>query len=427
MKSVASATIIVMALLVTTTNGSLLRDSKGKLLLKAKATTKATAKATTKAQGVHVRGHTGATVVDTWTANTAAWNDRIYRVTDFGRFTTSNYQYFVKTSVTRRGHSIPLESTFAARYVVITETAMHSSITNSHACPSSWKTAEGHGPPGFVKHDLYGHSSGFATFGTYCSYVDVLAGSEIIVPAGGEKKFIFVKHLNFFARCGEITDGGGVFASCGVTTTGVRRVYDSTKAAVALYARAHQTHGETTSRNDARCCRDRRCLRNAGDERVINDGEADWGGSIAVGRTVGCTNHCHSGSGCDAGEARCSQYTEPYGYQRGHISLARASEGASFGGELIPHNWRACPMASGTNSFLCGARHTNPALTRGRVQRVSASVPGGQHECAGSNRGATLCSATARQVTRWTPFGGYTYTTYTPGCCEGWVQCLDWE
>ena len=193
MKSVASATIIVMALLVTTTNGSLLRDSKGKLLLKAKATTKATAKATTKAQGVHVRGHTGATVVDTWTANTAAWNDRIYRVTDFGRFTTSNYQYFVKTSVTRRGHSIPLESTFAARYVVITETAMHSSITNSHACPSSWKTAAA--GSGFVKHDLYGYSSGFATFGTYCSYVDVSAGSQIIVPAGGEKKFIFVKSL----------------------------------------------------------------------------------------------------------------------------------------------------------------------------------------------------------------------------------------
>ena len=193
MKSVASATIIVMALLVTTTNGSLLRDSKGKLLLKAKATTKATAKATTKAQGVHVRGHTGATVVDTWTANTAAWNDRIYRVTDFGEFTTSNYQYFVKTSVTRRGHSIPLKSTFAARYVVITETAMHSSITNSHACPSSWKTAAA--GSGFVKHDLYGYSSGFATFGTYCSYVDVSAGSQIIVPAGGEKKFIFVKSL----------------------------------------------------------------------------------------------------------------------------------------------------------------------------------------------------------------------------------------
>ena len=203
MKSVASATIIVMALLVTTTNGSLLRDSKGKLLLKAKATTKATAKATTKAQGVHVQQRTGSdgstihlgTVVDTWTANTAAWNDRIYRVTDFGEFTTSNYQYFVKTSVTRRSFSIPLESTFAARYVVITETAMHSSITNSHACPSSWKTAAA--GSGFVKHDLYGYSSGFATFGTYCSYVDVSAGSQIIVPAGGEKKFIFVKSLDY--------------------------------------------------------------------------------------------------------------------------------------------------------------------------------------------------------------------------------------
>jgi len=426
MKSVASATIIVMALLVTTTNGSLLRDSKGKLLLKAKATTKATAKATTKAQGVHVRGHTGATVVDTWTANTAAWNDRIYRVTDFGRFTTSNYQYFVKTSVTRRGHSIPLESTFAARYVVITETAMHSSITNSHACPSSWKTAEGHGPPGFVKHDLYGHSSGFATFGTYCSYVDVLAGSEIIVPAGGEKKFIFVKHLNFFARCGEITDGGGVFASCGVTTTGVRRVYDSTKAAVALYARAHQTHGETTRRNDARCCRDRRCLRNAGVGRVVSAQEVDRG-STAVGRNVGCTNPCRSGLGCDAGEARCSQFTEPYvprAINHGHIQLATASwdqNGRSFteGGpagrleEPVVHNWRACPMASGTNSFLCGV--------------VDAGWGNTQHECAGSNRGATLCSATARQVTRWTPFGEYTYTAYTAGCCEGWVQCLDWE
>ena len=140
------------------------------------------------------------TVVDTWTTNTIAWNDRTYHVTDFGEFTTSNYRYFVQCSVSNRATSFTLTSMFPARYVVITENAMDSSITNSKPCPSAWKKAAAGSETnfnqiGYIQHNLAGHaslSSRSYSYSTHCSYVDVPSGGVLTVPPGGDKKFIFV-------------------------------------------------------------------------------------------------------------------------------------------------------------------------------------------------------------------------------------------
>ena len=108
------------------------------------------------------------TAINMWSnGNTSAWNDRTYKVTDFGHFTTTNYQYFLQTSVDERAVSFTITPKFNARIVVVNETPFATIIlggTKSN-CPPEWKIApagsvSGFNNDGYIQHDLFDGSAG---------------------------------------------------------------------------------------------------------------------------------------------------------------------------------------------------------------------------------------------------------------------------
>ena len=108
------------------------------------------------------------TAINTWSnGNTSAWNDRTYKVTDFGYFTTTNYQYFLQTSVDERAVSFTITPKFNARIVVVSETPFATIILGGTKsdCPPEWKIAPagsvaGFNNDGYIQHDMFDSSAG---------------------------------------------------------------------------------------------------------------------------------------------------------------------------------------------------------------------------------------------------------------------------
>ena len=121
-----------------------------------------------------------------WTGGvTPAWYDRTYRLKHLGEYTSSNYDFFVQSSVSNRLSAFTFTLHRDAEVVVISEDAGPPSLSGWSTCTSP------------ITYDLWGHAAYSASTDysmDWCRKKDFTGDATVSVPGSNGKKLAFVKY-----------------------------------------------------------------------------------------------------------------------------------------------------------------------------------------------------------------------------------------